>query len=155
MSLNNQQGLEDDFFIQIVGSDGAQTPIRITPEMLVGDFFYPINDGTLPIDRVATIDIWKQIFIAMTQDPMLSQEYDRGKVFEYIAELSGARTLKDFKIQPGQQPTVQPNLMPDQQVQAQAQAGNVVPMPRAGRGTPSPMGSIPMPSMGQGGPGIG
>lgn len=155
MCLNNQQGLEDDFFIQIVGSDGAQTPIKITPEMLVGDFYYPINDGTLPIDRVATIDIWKQIFIGMTQDPMLQQEYDRGKVFEYIAELSGARNLKDFKMQPGVPPTVQPNLMPDDQVQQQAQAGNVVPLPRSSRSVPSPISLPAGPAMGQMQPGMG
>ena len=155
MCLNNQQNLEDDFFMKIVGQEGSQTPIHITPEMLVGDFYYPINDGTLPIDRVATIDIWKQIFMAITQDPQMSQEYDRGKIFEYIAELSGARTIKDFKVQPGQMPTVMPNLQPDAQVQAQAQAGNVVPMPRSGRSTPSPISSIPMPAMGPGGPGVG
>ena len=81
----------------------------------------------------------------MTQDQQLSQEYDRGKVFEYIAELSGARILKDFKVQPGEQPTVQPNLMPDQQLQGQAQAGNVVPLPRTPRGMPGPMSSVPSP----------
>ena len=39
--------------------------ITLQPDQIVGDFYYPINDGTLPLDRVALLDIWQQIFQAV------------------------------------------------------------------------------------------
>jgi len=67
-------------------------------------------------------------------------------VFEYTAELGGARNIEDFKVQ----------MTPDQQVMAQAQAGNVVPAGAAAQklnggrpGGGAPTGQVPPP---QGGP---
>lgn len=128
MTVNIQQFLEDELYLMIVGQDGANDPIHIQPEMLVGDFHYPVNDGTLPIDRVAMLDVWKEIFLGLSQDPQLSQMYDRSKIFEFIAELGGAKNLSNFKIQ----------AMPDEQIANQVQAGNMMPIakPRPGGGTP-------------------
>ncbi len=124
MSLNIQQNLNQEFYLQIVGTSKANEPMLITPEMLVGDFHYPINDGTLPIDKVAMVDVWKEIFLGIQSSPLLMQQYDIGKIFEYVAELGGARNIEQFKIQ------VSPG-SPEELAQ-QVQAGNSVPVP-AGR----------------------
>jgi hypothetical protein len=102
-----------------------------------------VSDGTLPIDRVALLEVWKEIFIAIAQSPQLSSTFDIVKVFEYTAELGGARNIDDFKLQ----------MTPDQQVLAQAQAGNIVPAGQAAGkmngGAPpgggQPTGQVPPP----------
>jgi hypothetical protein len=120
MAINNQQFLEDAFYFSIVGNQGRQTPIHIQPEQLVGDFYFPVNDGTLPIDRVAMLDVWKEVFLAVAQDQELRQQFSIAALFEHVAELGGAKNLDQFK--------VQINPVPDQQLQNAAQAGNVAPL---------------------------
>ena len=141
LSLNIQQYLDDEFFIDIVGMQGLQYPlrhfginpaklmaeggaVRITPEMLVGDFYYPVHDGTLPMDKVALLDAWTQMFQTIQANPLLMQRFDIVRIFEFIGQLSGAQNIGEFKI----------DLMaqPDAQVAAQAQAGNIAPMGGAG-----------------------
>lgn len=156
MCVNTQQNMTEEFYLQIAGQDGMDNPIQVSPEMLVGDFYYPIHDGTLPLDRVALLDVWKELFMAISQDPELRQMYNVGKIFDYIAELGGARNLESFKAMsndqmamqmgqgqnqgPGQQPqgpqAGQPNaasqVVPDDQAQQQAQQGNAVPIGPSG-----------------------
>lgn len=123
MSLNTQQYLDQDFYLQIVGREGIDKPIHIRPEMLVGAFHFPVHDGTLPLDRVALLDQWKEIFLAVASDPELRAQFSVPEIFDYIAELGGAKNLDRFKIQ----------IAPDQQVQQQAQAGNLVPTGESGQ----------------------
>lgn len=120
MSLNTQQFLSEEFYLRIVGQDGLEAPIDISPDMLVGDFHYPVHDGTLPLDKVALLEVWKEIFMAVSQDPELRQSYSLPKIFEWIAELGGARNIDNFKVDVQMQPTPQ--------VMDQAAAGNVVPI---------------------------
>lgn len=130
MCLNNQQNLSDDFFIEVVGQDALKNPIKIGPEMLVGDFHYPIHDGTLPLDRVAMVDVWKEIFLGIAQDEQLRGNFDMVSMFTWIAELGGARNIEQFKIE----------VAPDEQVMQQAQAGNIIDrqQQRAASGAPTP-----------------
>ena len=86
--------------------------------MLTGDFHYPINDGTLPLDRVALLDVWKEIFMGVAQDQQLRSQFDVIELFKYTAELGGAKNIERFQVQ----------AMPDQQVMDQMQAGNMKPM---------------------------
>jgi len=126
-----------------VGLQGADTPllaladneggIAITPESITGDFHYPIHDGTLPLDRVALLDVWKEIFVAVAQDPELRGTFSLPKIFEFLADLGGAKNLDAFKLD------VQ--VAPDEQVQEAAAAGNAVPV--GGSGTTP--GTVPAP----------
>lgn len=118
MCLNNQQNLSDEFYVEVTGIDGLKNHIRISPEMLTGDFHYPINDGTLPLDRVALLDVWKEIFMGVAQDQQLRSQFDVIELFKYTAELGGAKNIERFQVQ----------AMPDQQVMDQMQAGNMKPM---------------------------
>lgn len=126
MSLNFQQGLTETFYLGVVGQEGKITPVTISPEMVVGDFHYPIHDGTLPLDRIAMLDIWKDIWLQMEQNPELKQRYDTVKVFNWIAELGGARNIKSFE-RPGMSAVPNAVVGNEEQIQQQAQAGNIVP----------------------------
>jgi hypothetical protein len=131
LCLNTQQFLDDEFYFQIAGPDAA--PIHITPEMLVGDFHFPINDGTLPLDRIALLDVWKDVFLSVAGDQQLRQEFDVTGIFKHLADLAGAKELKEFKL------NVQ--VAPEGQIASQAQAGNFAPtdgmMPIVPGGMPS------------------
>lgn len=115
MTLNYQQNLDEDFFDMVVGKKGES--VRISPEMVVGDFTYPISDGTLPIDKVAMLDVWKELFMTVQKDPELRQGYSMPKMFEWIATLGGVQNLAGMKVQP----------MQEDALAQQVQAGNMVP----------------------------
>jgi hypothetical protein len=122
-TLNIQQLLSEPVWLKVLGQEGAQSPLRVGPEDLSGDFYFPVHDGTLPLDRVALLDVWREIFMAIIGNPLLAQQYDANGIFEYLAELGGAKNLSTFKVQAA----------PNEQVQAQVDAGNMIPamgMPR-------------------------
>ena len=102
MCLNIQQYQDQDFWVNVTGQEGMNNPVQVKPEMLVGDFNYPVHDGTIPLDKVALLDVWKEIFTVTGQDPALVGRYDRGKMFEFMAELGGARNVESMKMRPEQ-----------------------------------------------------
>ncbi|TXH10400.1 MAG: hypothetical protein E6R03_15500 [Hyphomicrobiaceae bacterium] len=106
MSLNIQQFMSMEFYLEVVGQKGLQHPVTITPQMVAGDFTFPVSDGTLPIDKVAMLGVWKDIWMAINQSPGLSQRYNAEKIFEYMAELGGVKNLGQFK--------VEANVVPDE-----------------------------------------
>lgn len=123
MCLNLQQNLSQSFWVQILGEDGIKTPLHIEPNMLVGDFYFPVSDGTLPIDKGALVEVWKEILFGIAQDPVLRQQYDLTKVFEWVAELGGAKNISRFKLDPqSMQAQFQNLVVQNQQLQQQLQA---------------------------------
>jgi hypothetical protein len=131
--MNMQQLTTEPFMLQLVGPDGAAKTQQIAPEQLVGDFAFPVTDGTLPLDKIAILDVWKEIFMAVSQNQMLSQYYSIDKIFEFVCELSGARNIQKFKIQPGMMGM---QAMDPAQMMQQQQAGNVVPLFGGQKGPP-------------------
>jgi len=129
MLLDSQQFYDQTKKFRIVG-DLAQMAgpnfMQIDPTMLAGDYDFVPVDGTLPIDRMAMATLWQNIMGQMRNFPQLMQQFDIGKVFTHVAWLGGIRNINQFKIQ----------VVPDQQLQAQAAAGNVVPL-RGGPGPPA------------------
>lgn len=117
MSLNIQQYMSEEFYLTLMGSDAQEKPIRISPEHLTGDFYFPIHDGTLPQDKIAQLDIWKEIFLTVAQNEGLAQQYSVPAIFDWVAELGGAKNLSRFKVQ----------VAPDAAAAQQAQQGNLVP----------------------------
>lgn len=98
MAVNTQSFLSQEFYIQVVGAEGQRIPIRVRPEMVAGDFYFPVHDGTVPLDRVALVDVWREILQAVMADPELRQRYDVARIFEWVAELGGARNIEGFRI---------------------------------------------------------
>jgi hypothetical protein len=121
MSQNIQQMQSMEYYLQVVGQKGLEHPIgmtTITPQMLAGDFHFPVSDGTLPVDKAALLATWKEIWMAIVSNPLLSQRYDADALFEYLAELGGAKNISQFKI----------TLAPDSQLAAAESGGNAVPL---------------------------
>ncbi|NJM09438.1 MAG: hypothetical protein HC883_00625 [Bdellovibrionaceae bacterium] len=63
-------------------------------------FNYIPHDGTLPLDRVAMLDVWKEILLGVAQQPLLAQNFDIKEIFKYTAELGGAKNIENFELQP-------------------------------------------------------
>jgi len=53
------------------------------------------------------------------------QQFDVTRIFMYIAQQLGAKNVEDFRRNLNQ---IQGQVMPDEQVASQAQAGNLVPV---------------------------
>lgn len=130
MSLNAQQFLTQEFEFAVLGGKALTAPIRVGPQSITGDFHYPVSDGSLPLDRVALMDVWKEVFMAIAQDPQLRQGFDVMEIFSFIAELGGATDIERFKVQGGMG---MPGVVPQIQVAPPQEPGagmpsNVVPI---------------------------
>lgn len=130
MVLNVQQLQEQDLWIKVIGAEEFS---RVGPQLLMGDFTYPVHDGTLPLDRVAGFDLWKEVLTGMAQSPILSQTHSLPRIFEHVCTLGGAPNIASFR------------LVGDAQMDQMAQAGAAIPIAQAaqevaGRGGPPPTG---------------
>ncbi len=99
MCVNYQQFLSEEFYVRVVGEKGLRTPLAINRDSIAGDFTFPTHDGTLPTDKVALVEVWKEIFTAIAPDPQLRQQYDLAAILDWMASESGADNLRDFKVQ--------------------------------------------------------
>lgn len=126
MIMNIQQFMPEKMWVETTGDAGMPNSMQMTPEMLVGSFNYQISDGSLPYDKVALVEVWKEILMGIMRDPELRMTYDINKIFEYTAELGGAKNIDMFKKPPppptiggmpaqmgaGMNPGAQPGMMP-------------------------------------------
>lgn len=118
----SQQMYDGQAKLRIVG-DAAQSAgmafINVTPESIAGFFDYQQVDGTLPADRSAQANLWKEILLGLTRmPPQIGATYDMAKIFAWMAQLGGLKNINQMKVQ----------IMPDQMLQGQAQQGNVIPL---------------------------
>ena len=99
MIMNIQQFMPDKMWIETTGDDGTPNSTQITPEMIVGQFNYQVSDGTLPYDKTALVEIWKEIMFGVAKDPELRQNYSLSKIFNHVAVMGGAKNIDAFKNQ--------------------------------------------------------
>jgi len=103
--------------------DAGMQFLQVTPDDIVGFFDLVPVDGTLPIDRMAQANLWKEIMAGVRMmPPQIAMGYDWGRIFAWAAQLGGLRNINQFRVQ----------VMPDQMLAGQAGRGNVVPMQRPG-----------------------
>ena len=118
---NTQQYLDQELWVEVTGPDGRRKSVYMSPEHVTGDFYYPIHDGTLPTDRVAMLDVWREIFQGLISVPELAARYDLAGIFEFMAEMGGASNFDRFKV----------GVESDASLASDLQAGNVVPIGEA------------------------
>lgn len=114
---------DDERKFKIIGdlsSLEAQTRV-IAPEDIAGFYDYVPVDGTLPIDRYAQAQLWQALLGQIRNFPQIMQQYDLGKIFAWVATISGLKNVQQFRMMP-QDPAA---------LQSQAQAGNLVPISAA------------------------
>jgi hypothetical protein len=130
---NTQQYYNMTQELKIVGDlvPGPQT-LQVSPESILGEFDFVPVDGTMPIDRYAQANLWREILAGMYQMPNIMQQYDTAGIFAWMAQLAGLKNIKQFKI----------NIMPQEQVQQNVARGNLVPIP-GGRGPGGVPGATP------------
>lgn len=127
---NTQQYFDMEMKIRIAGDLTAGAGpgfLQVTPDSIAGFYDFVPVDGTLPIDRMAQVGIWQQLFQAILAVPQIGMQYDLGGIFQWVAQLAGLKNITQFRIQ----------VAPDQLLAAQAQQGNVVPMKRPQGAGPS------------------
>ena len=135
MTFNNQSFMSEGQYYRItdrtaqeLGADAQLIKNRlfIDPVDLYGNFDFSVPSLDLPIDRAQMAEVWRQIIVDVTQNPILLQEYDLVPMMQHALWNLGVRDVSSFR---RQQPLQQPQMIvqPDQQVQQQVQAGNLVP----------------------------
>jgi hypothetical protein len=107
---NSQQYYTGDKKFRIVGSlvqEAGPKFLNISPDNLGGFFDFVPVDGTLPVDRFAQANLWKELLTQMSRVPQVMAQYDLGRIFGWVASLAGLKNISQFKIQimpPGMQP---------------------------------------------------
>jgi hypothetical protein len=80
--------------------EAGQNFMNVSPEDIVGFFDLVPVDGTLPIDRMAQANLWKEIMAgAMRMPPQIVAQYDWARIFAWAAQLGGLKNINQFKIQ--------------------------------------------------------
>jgi hypothetical protein len=120
---STQQHLDIERYYKLTGDllPGVAERILVNPESITGFFDYIPVDGTMPVDKLALANLWKEIMAGVAQSEMLMQQYDIGKIFAYTAQLSGAKNVNRFKL----------NLQPNADIDRERAAGNLVPLGEA------------------------
>lgn len=119
----SQQMYSGEQKMRRVGSfvqEAGEQFINVTPDAIAGQFDVVPVDGTLPIDRMAQANLWKEILIGSTRmPPQVQMGYDWTRIFAWSAQIAGLKNINNFRVQ----------VVPDATLAAQAQQGNVIPMP--------------------------
>jgi hypothetical protein len=114
---------------------GLQDPrALISPDVIQdpnGELYVVPAPPNAPTNRSAMGQMWLAFAVQIAQDPLLSQQFDAVAMLKEGARLSGARNIEEFVKQPPTEVTV----MPDEQVLAETERGNLRPM-AAGGGNP-------------------
>lgn len=97
-ALNYQENLTEEFELNVLGQEAQANSVRITSDSISGDFFFPVHDGTMPMDKIGLLDSWKEIFQAVLADPELRQTHDVVGMFDWICQLGGAQNIQSFKL---------------------------------------------------------
>jgi hypothetical protein len=124
----SQQYYDATAKLRRVGSlalEAGEQFMNVSPDDIVGFFDLVPVDGTLPVDRMAQANLWKEMMGNLRMmPPQVAMQYDWSRIFAWVAQLAGLKNINQFKVQ----------VVPDQMLQAQAGAGNVIPMPPRGGG---------------------
>lgn len=134
---NSQQFYSAQAKLRRVGDlalEAGQRFLMVTPDDIMGFYDYVPVDGTMPIDRMAQANLWKEIMANVrNMPPQVAMGYDWGRIFAWAAVLGGLKNIQQFKVQ----------MVPDAALAGQAQAGNVVPLRPPGLPPPSGSGVSP------------
>ena len=82
-----------------------------------------VRDGSIPGGNFS--EAWLEMFKVIGTSPELTQQFDITRIFMYIAQQLGAKNVEDFRRNVNQ---IQGKTMPDEQVDREAKAGNLVPI---------------------------
>ena len=125
MVQNTQQFFDRELQFRIVGDlalEAGPAFADVSADTIAGFYDFVPIDGTLPVDRFAQANLWRELLAGMRQFPELTARYDIARIFGWVAQLAGLKNIHQFLVD-GQ---------PDAVLDEQARQGNIVPL---GRGT--------------------
>ncbi len=124
-AVHTQQFMSQDMYVKIIGkyakqireNFGGQDRRKVTPYDLAIATDLIVRDGSIPGGNFS--EVWVQLYKIIVSDPDLRKQYDHFRIFEYIAQNSGAKNIEDFR-------QVDTSVLPDNEVLSEAQKGNIV-----------------------------
>lgn len=139
MVANRQQFTSMDQYYRIVGSQARDTKgaerLRIGADDVQGDFDYIPNSGVMPADPSRNAETWTRVLQMVLTTPALQQPKpgsnqipDVWAIFDETVRAMGIRDLDTLYTEAPPPMPMPVQVMPDEQVAQQAQAGNIVPM---------------------------
>ena len=138
---NSQQYYDGAKKFRIVGQlaqEAGEEFMNVTPEDILGYYDFVPIDGTLPADRQAQATLWTNLMGQLRNYPDIMMRYDMGRIFEWVAQLAGLKNIRQFRV----------DIVPDEQLMAQAQQGNVVPLGGGGQAMPQSGNTPPLQTQG-------
>jgi len=97
--------------------------VNVSPADLHVDFDIVVRDGGAAGNGDA--QVWLQLFNILMSNPETTRNFDTTRIFKHIAREMGAKNVNDFVRQGGD---ITPQMLSDDEVQKQVQAGNMVPL---------------------------
>ena len=129
-AVHTQQYMSQDTYVRIIGRSAdalkktfGTESVKVSLYDLSVNYDLIVRDGSIPGGNFS--DSWIDLFKTIGTSPELSQQFDVTRIFMYIAQQLGAKNVEDFRRNVDR---TQMQTMPDEQVQQQAQAGNLVPI---------------------------
>ena len=104
------------------------TVIQVSPEDILGEWNFPVHDGSMPLDPVRMADTWEKVLVAASKIPEIAGQYDLGKIYERGLRALGIRDVAELKKIPQGQSPVHPKVMPDEEVMRGVDRGGLVPL---------------------------
>lgn len=137
MASHVQQLMSEDTYIKAIGTwaqrlindygyDEARIKnerIPVSPMDLIVSYDLVAHDGTIP--GMNDPNVWTQFFQTVASNPLLAQRFDLVRIATHMFREMGARNVDEFVVRSPPPPQV----MADEQVLQQEQAGNLVPLP--------------------------
>lgn len=144
MVSNTQQLMTMERKFAIAGNmlAGAQRFMDVDPEAIAGFYDFVPVDGTLPIDRLAQANFWKELLAQLSRSPQLMTQWDIGEMVAHTMALQGERNVNRFKVN-----VLPPGMAPGQGAMPVGGAN--------GQGSESPAGRSPQLSVVGGQSGVG
>jgi hypothetical protein len=129
-AVHSQQYMSQDTYVRIIGryadqlsnTFGGKKNTRVSPYDLAINYDLIVRDGSIPGGNFS--EVWIDLFKTIGTTPELMQQFDVTRIFMYIAQQLGAKNVEDFRRNVNQ---IQGQVMPDEQVMQQVQAGNMIP----------------------------
>ena len=129
-AVHTQQYMSQETYVRIIGRHAetltktfGTNSAKVSLYDLAINYDLIVRDGSIPGGNFS--NAWIDLFKTIGTSPELSQQFDVTRIFMYIAQQLGAKNVEDFRRNVNR---MQPQTMPDEQVQQQAQAGNLIPM---------------------------
>ena len=124
-----------------VSAENPSGDVRYNRSEIMGDFDYVVVDGTLPTSPEENSENITKAIRTLAETG-LGQSWDMDKFVERLIESFGFEDVENWKKSPSE-------VVPDEQIQRELQAGNVLPMSQAVQevGQPTEMGPEQMASL--------